>query len=72
MTVGQEVRERRLHKMRKEGKDSLLEYFSQQFNQAMDEAENASAGDAKRFGEAIIKANIYNNTLKDIEAYSID
>ncbi len=67
--VNPEGRESRLRKMMKEGKNSLLEYYSALFVQFIDEADALfSMGDHALGTDVLMKATLYNKILTDIEA----
>ena len=68
MTISPEERESRLRKMRKDGKDSLLEHYSALFVQFVDEADALfSRGDHASPADVLMKATPYNKMLTDIE-----
>ena len=68
MTISPEERESRLRKMRKDGKDSLLEHYSALFVQFVDEADALfSRGDHASAADVLMKATPYNKMLTDIE-----
>ena len=55
-------------KMRKDGKDSLLEHYSALFVQFVDEADALfSRGDHASAADVLMKATLYNKMLTDIE-----
>ena len=67
-----EERESRLRKMRKDGKDTLLEHYSALFVQFMDEADALfSRGDHASAAEILMKATLHNKMLTEIEACSV-
>lgn len=67
--ISLEERESRLHKMMKEGKNSLLEHYSALFVQFIDEADALfSRGDYALGADVLMKATLYNKILTDIEA----
>ena len=69
MSAGE--RDRRLHNNRKAAKDTLLEYYSKQFDRAMNEFEAAiSRGDAMTAANTFMTATATNNLLKDIENFT--
>ena len=67
MTISPEERESRLRKMRKDGKDSLLEHYSALFVQFMDEADALFSRGDHASADVLMKATIYNKMLTDIE-----
>jgi hypothetical protein len=68
MTISPEERESRLRKMRKDGKDTLLEHYSILLVQFMDEADALfSRGDHASAADVLMKATLYNKMLTDIE-----
>ena len=65
MSINPSERDRRLREIKKAAKDSLIEYYSRQFDRAMKDFEVAiSRGDA-------MTATSTKNLLKDIESYKI-
>jgi hypothetical protein len=73
MTISPEERENRLRKMMKDGRDLLLEHYSDLFVQFMDEADVLfSRGDHASAADVLLKATLYNKMLTDIEACSVD
>jgi hypothetical protein len=67
MTISPEERESRLRKMRKDGKDTLLELYSAVFVQFMDEADALlSWGDHASAADVLMNATLYNKILTDI------
>lgn len=72
MKIDPNERDRRLRDIRKAAKDSLIEYYSQQFDRAMKDFEAAiSRGDAMTAANSFMTATSTNNLLKDIESYEI-
>ena len=72
MTISPEERESRLRKMRKDGKDFLLEHYSALFVQFMDEADALfPRGDHASGADVLMKATLYNKMLTEIEGCSV-
>lgn len=72
MSINPSERDRRLREIKKAAKDSLIEYYSRQFDRAMKDFEVAiSRGDAMTAANSFMTATSTKNLLKDIESYEI-